>query len=189
MPTYSNNSTSTLVSDSEIHLNQLTIQCKFLDSAKLESSYKTRNKLLVGFYPGQLSFLLRASSGTLPTEVNMHRWHIQRDSRCALCDSIRPTTAHVLDGCQVALSQQRYTNRHNQGLFILVSKSTTLFSDCQGVSVFADLQGFRFNDSPPETIPSTVLVTPYRPDVVIYSKLFIYWHCRAYLPIKINTTH
>ena len=39
-----------------------------------------------------------------------------------------------------------------------------------GVSIYADLQGFRFNDSPPDTIPSTVLFTPYRPDVVIYSK-------------------
>ena len=38
------------------------------------------------------------------------------------------------------------------------------------VSVYADLQGFRFNDSPPEIIPSNVLVTPYRPDVVIYNR-------------------
>ena len=50
----------------------------------------------------------------------------------------------------------------------VASKLTFLFSDCQGVSVYADLQGFHFNDS--ETIPSTVLVTPCRPDVVIYSK-------------------
>ena len=35
---------------------------------------------------------------------------------------------------------------------------------CRG-SVYVDLQGFCFNDSPPETIPSTVLVTPYQPDI------------------------
>ena len=54
--------------------------------------------------------------------------------------------------------------------FTLFSQLITLFSDCQMVSVYADLQGHRFNDSPPETIPSNVLVTPYRPDVVIYNR-------------------
>ena len=58
----------------------------------------------------------------------------------------------------------------DQELFTLVSQLTTLFSDCQIVSVYADLHGFRFNDAPPETIPSNVLVTPYRPDVVIYNR-------------------
>jgi len=36
---------------------------------------------------------------------------------------------------------------------------------------YADLQGFCLNDSPPESIPSTVLVTLYRPDVVTCSFL------------------
>jgi len=163
--------TSITVSDNEAHLNQLTVQCKFLDSAKLETSCRTWNKLLSGFHPGQLSFVLRAASDTLPTAVNLRRWHIQCDAKCTLCDSNRPTTAHILGGCSVALSQQRYTYRHNQVLFTLVSKLTTIFSDCRVVSVYADLQGFRFNDSPPETIPSTVLITPYRPDIVIYNRL------------------
>jgi len=65
--------TSIIVSDSETHLNQLTVQYKFLDSAKLESSCRTWNKLLAGFHPGQLSFLFRASSDTLPTKVNLCR--------------------------------------------------------------------------------------------------------------------
>ena len=123
-----------------------------------------------GFHPGQLSFLLRASSDTLPTAVNLRRWHIQCGAKCTLCDSNRPTTAHILGGCPIALSQQRYTYRHNQVLFTLISQLITLFSDCQMVSVYVDLQGHRFNDSPPETIPSNVLVTPYRPDVVIYNR-------------------
>ncbi|XP_065896220.1 uncharacterized protein [Dysidea avara] len=162
--------TSKITSDSEAHLNQLTVQCKFLDSARLETSCRTWNKLMTGFHPGQLSFLLRASSDTLPTAVNLRRWHIQCGAKCTLCDSNRPTTAHILGGCPIALSQQRYTYRHNQVLFTLISQLITLFSDCQMVSVYADLQGHRFNDSPPETIPSNVLVTPYRPDVVIYNR-------------------
>jgi len=49
---------------------------------------------------------------------------------------------------------------------------STLFADCKGVSVFADLQGLCFNESPQETIPSIALVTPYRPDIVIYDSLY-----------------
>ena len=102
------------------------------------------NKLLSGFHPGQLSFLLRASSDTLPAAVNLHHWHIQSNTKCTLHDSIRPTKAHILGSCPVALSQQRYTYRRNQVLHILVSKLTTLFADHQDVRMYADLNGFRF---------------------------------------------
>jgi len=51
--------------DCETHFNHLNIQSKFLDSARLETSYRTWNKFLSGFHPGQLSFLLRAFSDTL----------------------------------------------------------------------------------------------------------------------------
>ena len=54
-------------------------------------------------------------------------------------------------------------------IIILASKLTTLFADCHDVKVHADLQGFRSNDSPPETILLSVLVTPYRSDIVIYN--------------------
>ena len=149
---------SVLVSEKEAHLKQLIVQCKFLDSARLETSCKTWNKLLTDFHPRQLSFLLKASSDTLPTAVNLRRWHIQCGAKCTLCDSNCPTTAHILGGCPVALSQQRYTYRHNKVLHILASKLITLFADCHDVKVHADLQGFRSNDSPPKTIPSSVLV-------------------------------
>ena len=36
----------------------------------------TWNRLLSGFHPGQLSFILRVSSETLPTAVNLCRWII-----------------------------------------------------------------------------------------------------------------
>ena len=144
----------------------VTSDCKFLDSARLETSCRIWNKLLSGFHPGQLSFLLRASSDTLPTTVNLRHWHIQSNAKCTLCDSIWPTTAHILGDCPVALSQQRYIY---QVLHILVSKLTTLFADHQDVRVYADLNGFRFNESPQEIIPSTVLITPYHPDLILYN--------------------
>ena len=94
----------------ENHLQKLTVQSKFSSSAELERSCKTWNRLLAGFHPGQLSFLLRAASDTLPTAINLRRWSIQCDAKCLLCDCTRPTTAHVLNGCPVALTQQRYTS-------------------------------------------------------------------------------
>ena len=42
----------------EDHLQSLSVQSKFGDSAALEASCKTWNKLLSTFHPGQLSFLL-----------------------------------------------------------------------------------------------------------------------------------
>ena len=51
---------------------------------------------------------LHAASDTLPTAVNLRCWHIQCDVKCPLCNWTSPTTAHVLSGCPVALSQDRY---------------------------------------------------------------------------------
>ena len=156
-------------SDCEDHLRTLSVQCKFEDSAKLEATCKTWNRLLSGFHPGQLSFLLRASSDTLPTAVNLHRWKIQCGARCILCDSSRPTTAHVLSGCPVALSQHRYTYRHNLVLQCLASRFISFFNHLPYIQVYADLQSLRASESPPATIPLAVMVTPYRPDVVIHN--------------------
>ena len=85
------------------HLQTLSVQSKFKGSVELEESCKTWNRLLSGFHPGQLSFLLRAASDTLPTAVNLQRWSIQCEAKCSLCDSHRTTTAHVLSCCPTAL--------------------------------------------------------------------------------------
>ena len=39
------------------------------------------------------------------------------------------------------------------------------------VSVYADLPGMRASDSPQTTIPPSLLITPYRPDIVIYNQI------------------
>ena len=149
------------------HLHTLTVQSKFEDSAKLETACGTWNRLLSGLHPGQLSFVLRASSDTLPTEVNLRRWNIQCDAKCDLCDSPRPTTAHVLNGCPIALSQHRYTYRHDLVLYFLVTRLVDLFSILPFVN--ADLPNFRSYESPPATVPTDVMVTTYHPDIVIYN--------------------
>ena len=123
------------------------------------------NRIVGGLPSGQLSFLLRAGSDTLPTPLNLARWTIQSSSRCALCNSNHPTVAHILNGCPVALNQGRYTWRHDSVLSLMVSSvSTCLESDQR---LFADLPGHQASNSPPSTIPVDILSTSCRPDIVL----------------------
>ena len=145
-------------------MQTLKVQSKFEGSVDLEVSCKTWNRLLGGFrHPGQLSFFLHAASETLPTAVNLQRWSVQCDAKCSLCDSNRPTTAHVLS---TALSQQRYMYRqHNKFLSILASSLVDIFTDIPFVRVFADLPNLYVDDAPQTTIPIDLLITPYHPDI------------------------
>ncbi len=63
----------------------------------------------MGLPQGQLSFLLKAGSDTLPTAMNLRRMKIQCDSRCQLCQNPRPTTAHILSSCTSTQPRYRYT--------------------------------------------------------------------------------
>ena len=111
-----------------------------------------------------------ASSDTLPTEVNLRRWKIQCNARCILCDSARPTTAHILSGCPVALDQNRYTYWHNLALQCLAYQfSIDLGENLPFIQVFVDLPNLQASVSPPATIPPDVMVTSYRPDLVFYN--------------------
>ena len=58
---------------------------------------------------------------------------------------------------------------HDQVLHLLASKLKEIFSDNPSFHVFADLQGLRASEAPQATIPSTLLITPYRPDIVVYN--------------------
>ena len=79
---------------------------------------------------GTLKFLLNASIDTLPTAANLKRWKKSGSDLCKLCKR-RQTTAHILNGCKVALDSGRYTWRHNCVVsYILnsVDKKFTMFS-------------------------------------------------------------
>ena len=60
------------------HLQTLTVQNKFLNITSLESTENVWSKLMrMGLPQGQLSFLLKAGSDTLPTAMNLRRMKIQ----------------------------------------------------------------------------------------------------------------
>jgi len=129
----------------------------------LESCCETWNRLLLGCNPGHFSFILRAASGTLPTAVNLQRWHIQCCARCTLCGYPQPTTAHVLGGCSSALTQGCFTYYH-----VLHYLASELFKFLTGQSMVSLYARMRVSDSTQATIPPSLLPTPYRPDIVIY---------------------
>ena len=143
----------------------------------LESCCRTWNQLLLGCNPGQLSFILHATSDTLPTSVNLKRWHIQCRVKCSLCGCTQPTTAHVLGGSPSSLKQGRFTYRHNQVLHCLTVELTKVISEVGTISVYADLPGMRASDSPQATIPPSLLITSYRPDIVFTMKVATWWPC------------
>ena len=136
------------------HLSSLEVQGKFSEIASLESVNKTWKKIMLHGLPyGQLSFILKAGSDTLPHPLNLRRWKIQCDSKCPLCHSLRPTTAHILIGCPTSLDQGRYTWRHDSALKKFLQGITPLLrSDSK---LYADIDQWRAEDTIPPNIVST----------------------------------
>ncbi|GFO06375.1 polyprotein [Plakobranchus ocellatus] len=63
--------------------------------------------------PLRISFLIRSVYDLLPSNANLVQWGKKDDPTCPLCQG-RQTTEHVLSSCKEALSQGRYTWRHNR---------------------------------------------------------------------------
>ena len=96
-------------------LSELTVQIKFADVCLLEEDNRVWSRIFQGLHvpSGQLSFMIRAASDTLPTPLNLIRWKYRTDPKCPLCKYHFPTTKHILNACPVALSLDRYTLRHD----------------------------------------------------------------------------
>ncbi|GFN91962.1 polyprotein [Plakobranchus ocellatus] len=74
--------------------------------------------------PLRICFLIRSVYDLLPSNANLVRWGKKDDPTCPLCQG-RQSTEHVLSSCKVALSQGRYTWRHNRVLQELASVIST----------------------------------------------------------------
>ena len=73
----------------------------------------------------------------------------------------------MLNGCPVALKQGRYIYRHDAVLTCLISELQAAILD---VRVYADVDGKHASDGSPATIPLTILVSSYRPDIVVFNE-------------------
>ena len=145
------------------------------------------------------SFVLGSTFDTLPSPTNLKRWHITTELDCSLCFVKVCTTAHVLSGCKVALSQGRYTFRHDSILRVMHNSLAKFLSSITPVKVVPSLsscfvkQGKRISNTKKRphvgvlhessdwkilvdldsglVFPSFIAITSSRPDVVIYSVL------------------
>ena len=147
----------------ETHLETLVVQNAVTEVFPLEEETRRWKRLLTGLPAGQLSFVLKAATGTLPAPMTLRRMGFQVETKCPLCDSPCCTARHILNSCPDALN--RYKWRHNQALQIIVQfLKNHCKSNCR---IFADLDNWRATDNPPSTIPPSILATRSAPDIVI----------------------
>ena len=76
--------------------------------------HRLSHKELLGTTETRIKFLTKAVYDLLPTPANKSKWYGEEDT-CNLCQE-RGTLNHILTGCRTALSQGRYTWRHNKVL-------------------------------------------------------------------------
>ena len=56
----------------------------------------------------------------MPTPSNLKRWKLTTEAFCFLCNKDTCTTSHIRGACKVALSQGRFTFRHDNVLRIII---------------------------------------------------------------------
>ena len=158
-----------------------------------------------------LVFCLAATFNVLPSPSNLRRWHITTETSCVLCHKPLCTTSHVLSACNVALTQGRFTYRHDQVLACIVGYVKSFLSKLPLSSLPSfDMVVFVKEGEkklPSKRFPSGLLLkandwvvradlsdnysfsffiapTSLRPDIVIFcKKIEKSYHCRTYLPM------
>ena len=71
----------------EAHLETLQVQNAVAGVFSLEEENRRWRRLLSSMPSGQLSFVLKAITGTLPTPMYLRRMSSRVDAKCMLCDS------------------------------------------------------------------------------------------------------
>jgi len=128
------------------------VQCKLKEPVLLESSCGSWNRLLLGCNP---AFILCAAFDTLPTAVNLQRWHIQCSAKCALCSSVQSR----IGGLSCCFVSRLLYVPSQPGLELLGHRAVQAFPwPLYVITIYADFPGLRASDCPQSTIP---LVTPY----------------------------
>ena len=66
------------------------------------------------------SFCISSTYDNLPSPSNLKRWKLTTEASCFMIHDTC-TTSHILGACKVALSQGRFTFRHDNVLRIIIS--------------------------------------------------------------------
>jgi len=112
-----------------------------------------------------LAFGTRAISNSLASPDNLAKWSKIVNPSCRICGKIPCNLFHILSNCNVSLNQKRYNVRHALILDYLVM----IFKEnkYENFEVYSDLEGHRVEGG---SIPSKLLVTTDKPDIVIVNK-------------------
>ena len=114
---------------------------------------------------GVLKFALNAGLNTLPSLDNLRRWGKRVNDRCPFCGNIE-TLAHVLSNCSTALTQGRFTWRHNSVLASIINLIRPHLKP--GMLLYSDMPGYQAPHG--GTVPPHILVTALKPDIVVVSE-------------------
>ena len=140
------------------HLSTLIKQGEFLQLAIDQKLDITWQSYVHNLSKGTMKFLLNASINTLPTQDNLKLWNKSFSDKCHLCGN-KDSCLHTLAGCPVALTQGRFTWRHDSVISYIVSCVDSKFK------VKCDIKGHK--EVGGGTISPTLVVTAERPDIVI----------------------
>ena len=134
-------------------VQQLTMQGDFTNLLIQEKENVTWQSVIKNVPRGVMSFALNSVTNTLPSPDNLKRWGKRVVSKCPLCGNTG-TLEHILNFCQVALTQKRYNYRHDSVLNHL--SRVIIENKPDNIEVYADIPELDINGS---TIPPDILVT------------------------------
>ena len=156
------------------------------------------NKSLLAMPVNLSSFCISSTYDTLPSPSNLKRWKLTTEASCFLCNKDPCTTSHILGACKVALSQGRFTFRHDNVLRIIITNirssikniKSTVPASKQPIKIKFVKKGTRVknkNSSPSGILhqasdwvllgdldgsfsfPPHITFTELRPDIIIFS--------------------
>ena len=138
----------------------------------LEASFRNWNRLLSDLYPGQFFFYEQ-----LQIHVHYQLQWICDDGIYSAVQNVSYVILHVPPQPMCWVPVQLLCLRTDilinmTWYFIFWSKSIVGFF--VGLPFVYDLPNFRASESPPSNIPTDLMVTPYRPDIVMHSKATSY---------------
>ena len=119
---------------------------------------------------GHLFFVLRASCNCLPSPSSLARWGYSPSKKCPLCNFPHCNAQHILSCCSVSLSEGRYSYRHD---LVLAELLSCLEKFIPSAKIFVDLPNHRASESPPATVPPSIISTQARPDILVLQEKHI----------------
>ena len=144
------------------HIQTLITQGRFLELTQLERTDATWKSFIFNLPKGTMKFVLNASINTLPTKANLCLWGKRTNNKCR-CGT-KETLNHLLNCCQLALNEGRYTYRHD----IVQCQYIASCLDTDKYTCYVDIPGHQTPAG--GTLPPDVAISPLKPDIVIVDK-------------------